>query len=80
MLKIYFAIFYPIKCSKNRVIILGYNSQKKKVDMKKITLIAVCIVGMTLMFTACSKTWSGVKQDSSKAWKDSKKVVHDATA
>ncbi|CAA6821710.1 MAG: Unknown protein [uncultured Sulfurovum sp.] len=30
--------------------------------------------------TGCSKTWSGVKQDSSSLWKDTKEVVHDATA
>jgi len=47
--------------------------------MKKITLIAI-LIGFTTMFTGCSKTWSGVKQDSNKAWKGTKKVVHDATA
>jgi len=47
--------------------------------MKKYTVVIV-LIGFILMFTACSKTWSGVKQDSSKAWKESKKVVHDATA
>ena len=45
--------------------------------MKKILSI-LAITG--LMFSGCSKTWSGVKQDSSKAWKGTKKVVHDATA
>ena len=47
--------------------------------MKKCTLIII-LIGFTLMSTACSKTWSGVKQDSSKAWKGTKKVVHDASA
>ena len=36
------------------------------------------LIGMSM--TGCSKTWSGVKQDSNKAWKGTKKVVHDATA
>jgi len=35
---------------------------------------------IAVLFSGCSKTWSGVKQDSSKAWKGTKKVVHDATA
>jgi len=32
------------------------------------------------LLSGCSKTWSGVKQDTGKVWKDGKKVVHDATA
>ena len=44
--------------------------------MKKIVL----LTGMTmLMLSGCSKTWSGVKHDSKKAWNTSKKAVHDAT-
>ncbi|MEA1879675.1 MAG: hypothetical protein U9N11_03410 [Campylobacterota bacterium] len=39
-------------------------------------LAAVSLVGTT----GCSKTWSGVKQDSALMWKDTKEVVHDATA
>lgn len=31
-----------------------------------------------LLSSGCA-TWSGVKQDSNKAWKATKKTVHDAT-
>jgi predicted small secreted protein len=47
--------------------------------MKKFTLLLLSIA-LTIVFSSCSKTWSGVKQDTSKVWKDSKKVVHNATA
>jgi predicted small secreted protein len=47
--------------------------------MKKTTILAV-FVTIGMMMSGCSKTWSGVKQDSSNAWNASKKAVHDATA
>jgi len=47
--------------------------------MKNMTLLLFAIA-LTMMLSSCSKTWSGVKQDTSKVWKDSKKVVHNATA
>ena len=27
----------------------------------------------------CSNTWQGVKDDSSKVWKDTKRTIHEAT-
>jgi len=47
--------------------------------MKSIYLIVV-FMGLSLLVSGCSKTWSGVKQDSNKAWNTSKKAVHNATA
>ena len=48
--------------------------------MKKI-YISVVLLFVTLgLMSGCSKTWSGVKQDSNKAWKGTKKVVHEASA
>lgn len=40
----------------------------------------VLLFALVGLLSGCSKTWSGVKQDTGKVWKDSKKVVHDATA
>jgi len=48
--------------------------------MKKIYIFVVLIFFMLGLMTGCSKTWSGVKQDTNKAWKGTKRVVHDATA
>ena len=45
--------------------------------MKKV---GIAIVFMAMMMSGCSKTWSGVKQDTSEAWDTSKKAIHDATA
>ena len=47
--------------------------------MKKLTIVFL-LFGMMLMTAGCSKTWSGVKQDSSKVYKDTKHVIHEATA
>ena len=47
--------------------------------MKKTTIIAV-LISLGFMMSGCSKTWSGIKQDSNDAWKASKKAVHEATA
>jgi predicted small secreted protein len=46
--------------------------------MKKFFVLALII--MTGFFISGCATWSGVKQDSSQAWKSTKKVVHDATS
>jgi len=53
---------------------------KKDVIMIKILKYLVFFFMLAGLLTGCSKTWSGVKQDTGKVWKDSKKVVHDATA
>ena len=47
--------------------------------MKKImlTILAFSLLGA---FSGCSKTWSGVKQDSKNAWHSTKSTVHEATA
>lgn len=47
--------------------------------MKKITIIAI-LMSLGMMMSGCSKTWNGIKQDSSEAWDSSKKAVHNATA
>ncbi|MBT8344509.1 MAG: entericidin EcnAB [Sulfurovum sp.] len=47
--------------------------------MKKVTLLAVLIT-LSMIMSGCSKTWSGVKQDTGEAWDSSKKVIHKATA
>jgi starvation-inducible outer membrane lipoprotein len=47
--------------------------------MKKF-IVGVCVFGLMFMSSGCSKTWNGVKKDSDKAWKSTKKVVHDASA
>jgi predicted small secreted protein len=47
--------------------------------MKKITILAV-VMTLSIIMSGCSKTWSGVKEDTSKAWNTSKKAVHEATA
>ena len=47
--------------------------------MKKTTILALFMT-LSMILSGCSKTWSGVKEDTSKAWDTSKKAVHDATA
>lgn len=47
--------------------------------MKNIAVLLI-LIGLVSLLNSCSKTWSGVKQDTNKAWKGTKKVVHDATA
>jgi len=46
--------------------------------MKKVSML-IAFMLLTMMISGCTKTWNGVKQDSSKAWKTSKKAIHDAT-
>lgn len=46
--------------------------------MRKIGIVVV-LMGLSMIISGCTKTWSGVKQDSSKAWNKSKKAVHNAT-
>ncbi|HFQ61075.1 MAG TPA: entericidin EcnAB [Epsilonproteobacteria bacterium] len=45
--------------------------------MKK-TLLFLAITA--LMTAGCSRTWSGVKQDTSEVFQDTKEVIHEATA
>jgi len=47
--------------------------------MKKISIF-VLLISLGTFTSGCSKTWSGVKQDTSNAWNASKKAVHEATA
>ena len=47
--------------------------------MKKISILAV-LMTLSIIVSGCSKTWSGVKQDTGEAWDTSKKAVHEATA
>lgn len=46
--------------------------------MQKIGIVVV-LMGFSMIMAGCTKTWNGVKQDSSKAWDSSKKAVHNAT-
>ena len=47
--------------------------------MKKITILAV-LMTLSMIMSGCSKTWNGVKHDTSEAWDTSKRAVHEATA
>ena len=47
--------------------------------MKKISILVV-LMTLSMIVSGCSKTWSGVKQDTGEAWDTSKKAVHEATA
>ena len=47
--------------------------------MKKITSIVV-LMTLSMIMSGCTKTWSGVKQDTTKVWDESKAAVHKATA
>ena len=47
--------------------------------MKKISILAL-IMTLSMVISGCSKTWSGIKQDTSEAWDASKKAVYEATA
>jgi hypothetical protein len=53
--------------------------EQKEYLMKKIilTILAFALMGA---FSGCSKTWSGIKTDSKKAWSSTKSTVHEATA
>ncbi|DAB41010.1 MAG TPA: entericidin EcnAB [Sulfurovum sp. UBA12169] len=44
---------------------------------KRFIWIAVGVIGFFM--NGCA-TWSGIKYDSSKAWKSTKKAVHDVTS
>ena len=45
--------------------------------MKKILLFLTLTLFMT---SGCSKTWSGIKQDSREVYQDTKGAIHTATA
>ena len=47
--------------------------------MKKISILVV-LMTLSMIMSGCTKTWSGIKQDTSKAWDTSKKAIHEATA
>jgi osmotically-inducible protein OsmY len=47
--------------------------------MKKISIFLIAM-SLSMFMSGCSKTWSGVKHDTGKAWDSSKKAVHNATA
>jgi len=47
--------------------------------MKKLSIV-VLLCGFMMMTAGCSRTWSGVKQDSSEIYQDTKEVIHEATA
>ncbi len=38
------------------------------------------VVFMAFIFSGCSKTWSGIKQDSHEVFQDTKRTIHKATA
>jgi len=45
--------------------------------MKKALFFLAIVV---YMITGCSKTWSGIKQDTKEVYHDTKEVIHDATS
>jgi predicted small secreted protein len=47
--------------------------------MKKISILVVFMT-LSMIMSGCSKTWSGVKHDTGKAWDSSKQAVHEATS
>jgi len=54
-----------------------YNTKKeKRVIMKNIIL----ILALALLSSGCSKTWTGIKQDTHEMLSNTKEVVHEATA
>lgn len=52
---------------------------EKDLYMQKIIVLVVFFT-LGMLMSGCSKTWSGVKHDTGKAWDTSKKAVHNATA
>ena len=42
--------------------------------MKQIMLTIFIALGVIVLFTSCSSTWSGVKNDTSNVWNTTKKV------
>ena len=45
--------------------------------MVKVLLFAIFAI---MIVSGCSKTWSGIKQDTSEIFNDSKEAIHEATA
>ncbi|MDD3592347.1 MAG: entericidin EcnAB [Sulfurovum sp.] len=43
-------------------------------------LLTVFALVIVVIFSGCSKTWSGIKSDSKSAWKSTKSTIHKATA
>ncbi|WED22272.1 entericidin EcnAB [Vibrio sp. JC009] len=41
--------------------------------------LSVIALMAALFLAGCSNTWQGVKDDSSKIWKDTKEAIHEAT-
>ena len=41
--------------------------------------LSLILASLILALAGCSNTWDGVKEDSSKVWKDTKEAIHDAT-
>jgi len=48
--------------------------------MKKFLLFSIVTLFVGMSMNGCTKTWNGVKHDTSEAWDTSKKAVHEATA
>ena len=46
--------------------------------MKKVLLLVLGL-SYVLLITGCSKTWSGIKQDTSELLLGTKEMIHDAT-
>ena len=40
----------------------------------------ILITSMALGVSGCTKTWSGLKQDSSSLWEDTREAIHEATS
>ncbi|SJL84193.1 hypothetical protein [Vibrio palustris] len=42
--------------------------------------LAILALAVAFFVTGCSNTWNGVKDDSSKAYHETKQAIHEATA
>lgn len=47
--------------------------------MKNITILML-LASFSMGVTGCSKTWTGLKQDSSSLWEDTRGVIHEASS
>jgi PBP1b-binding outer membrane lipoprotein LpoB len=46
--------------------------------MKKFFILSA-VLGAILFMSGCSSTWEGVKEDTSNAWNNTRKGLHNAT-
>lgn len=54
--------------------------RKKGWEIMKKFFIVLSVIAAVLIVSGCSATWEGVKDDSSRAWQNTKEGIHNATA